>query len=206
MRPCQSLFSMIAAGCVFAATMTTVFAADPPKELFAYFGTYTNGGKSKGIYCYRFDLNSGKLTEVGVTEGVKNPSFVAIHPSGKFLYSVSEVNDADGKPAGAVMAFALDRKSGKLTALNHQSSEGQGPCHVNVDKTGQCALVANYGSGSIASLPIMRTERLRRPPRQSSIPVRAWCPVARPDPTRIPSTFRPITALPLPPTWAWTRS
>jgi 6-phosphogluconolactonase len=129
-------------------------AADPPKELLAYFGTYTNGGKSKGIYCYKFDLASGKLTQLGVTEGIKNPSFVAIHPSGKFLYAVSEVNDADGKPAGAVTAFSLDRKTGQLKELNHQSSEGAGPCHVNVDKTGQCAVVANYGSGSVASLPI----------------------------------------------------
>jgi 6-phosphogluconolactonase len=145
-----ALFSLL---CFFASILSTASAADP-KELLTYFGTYTNSGKSKGIYCYRFDLASGKLTEAGVTEGIKNPSFVAIHPSGKSLYAVSEVNDADGKPAGAVMAFALDRKSGKLTPLNHQSSEGQGPCHVNVDKTGRCALVANYGSGSVASLPI----------------------------------------------------
>ena len=129
-------------------------AADPTGELLAYFGTYTNSGKSKGIYCYRLNMADGKLTEVGVTEGVKNPSFVAIHPTGKFLYAVSEVNDADGKPAGAVVAFSLEKKSGRLTRLNHQSSEGAGPCHVNVDSTGQCLLVANYGSGSVASLPI----------------------------------------------------
>src|SRR5262245_4188096 len=77
-------------------------AADPPKELWCYFGTYTNGGKSKGIYCYKLDLATGKLTEAGVTEGIKNPSFLAIHPTGKFLYAVSEVNDADGKPGGAI--------------------------------------------------------------------------------------------------------
>jgi 6-phosphogluconolactonase len=124
------------------------------KELLAYFGTYTNNGKSKGIYCYKLDLATGKLTSVGVTEGIKNPSFLAIHPSGKFLYAVSEVTDAGGKPGGAVSAFALDRKTGQLTPLNHQSSEGSGPCHVSVDKTGKVALVANYNSGSIASLPI----------------------------------------------------
>jgi 6-phosphogluconolactonase len=129
-------------------------AADGAKELLTYFGTYTRGGKSKGIYCYRLDLATGKLTPAGVTEGIANPSFLAIHPSGKFLYSVSEVSDAGGKPGGAVTAFALDRKTGQLTPLNHQSSEGDGPCHVSVDKTGKVAMVANYGSGSIASLPI----------------------------------------------------
>lgn len=139
---------------------TSVHAADPPKELLAYFGTYTNGGKSKGIYCYKLDLATGKLTEVGVTEGIKNPSFVAISPSGKNLYAVSEVSEG-GKPTGALTAFSLDRKSGKLTALNHQSSEGAGPCHVSVDKTGKCALVANYGGGSVASYQIAEDGTLK---------------------------------------------
>lgn len=128
-------------------------AADPPKGLLAYFGTYTNGGKSKGIYCYHLDLASGKLKEIGVTEGVMNPSFLAIAPSGKFLYCCSEVSEGE-KKTGAVSAFALDRGTGQLKPLNHQSSEGAGPCFVAVDKTGRCVLVANYGGGSVASLPV----------------------------------------------------
>src|SRR6476619_1660449 len=130
-----------------ASQLPSARAAD--KELWAYFGTYTNNGRSKGIYCYKLDLASGKLTSVGATEGIKNPSFLAIHPGGNFLYAVSEVNDADGKPGGAVTAFSLDRKTGELKKLNHQSSEGNGPCYVATDKTGTVALVANYASGSI---------------------------------------------------------
>jgi 6-phosphogluconolactonase len=137
----------------FVLTGGAALAAEP-KELWAYFGTYTSGGKSKGIYCYKLDLASGKLTEAGVTEGINNPSFLAIHPSGKYLYAVSEVSGANNKPGGAVSSFALDRKTGKLTPLNHQPSEGDGPCHVSVDKTGQCVLVANYNSGSVASLKV----------------------------------------------------
>jgi 6-phosphogluconolactonase len=148
-----AVFAMLSITLAVAINCLPARAADG-KELLTYFGTYTNSGKSKGIYCYKLDLATGKLTSVGVTEGIKNPSFLAIHPSGKFLYAVSEVNDADGKPGGAVSAFALDRKTGQLTPLNHQSSEGAGPCYVATDKTGKVALVANYGSGSIASLPI----------------------------------------------------
>src|SRR6266853_5294393 len=151
----RSVFAALLGAAFALPGMTSLIrAADAPKELLTYFGTYTNGGKSKGIYCYKLDLASGKLTALGVTEGIKNPSFLAIHPSGKFLYAVSEVNDADGKPGGAVSAFALNRKTGQLTPLNHQSSEGAGPCHVSVDKTGRCVMVANFGSGSIASLSI----------------------------------------------------
>jgi 6-phosphogluconolactonase len=145
--------SLLFAAAVSSIALALQIGAQPVSaaELWTYFGTYTNTGKSKGIYCYKLDLATGKLTSVDVTEGVKNPSFLAIHPSGKFLYAVSEVNDADGKPGGAVSAFALERKTGELKPLNHQASEGQGPCHVSTDKSGRVAMVANYGSGSIAS-------------------------------------------------------
>jgi 6-phosphogluconolactonase len=152
--------ALVAVAMTASFAAASLVAADPPKELLAYFGTYTNSGKSKGIYCYKLDLASGKLTEVGVTEGIKNPSFVAISPSGKNLYAVSEVSEG-GRPTGAVTAFSLDRKSGKLTALNHQSSEGAGPCHVSVDKTGKCVLVANYGGGSVASYQIAEDGSLK---------------------------------------------
>jgi 6-phosphogluconolactonase len=121
--------------------------------VLAYVGTYTRNG-SKGIYCYRVDTETGALTLLGTTNGVQNPSFVALHPGGRFLYSVSEVGASDGRPGGAVAAFALDPVSGALTLLNQQSSMGSGPCHVNVDHTGRYVFVANYGSGSAAMLPI----------------------------------------------------
>src|SRR5262245_57939926 len=119
------LITLVAAlSLVFAiANVVSSARAADGKELWAYFGTYTNNGRSKGIYCYKLDLASGKLTNVGVTEGIKNPSFLAIHPSGKFLYAVSEVSDADGKPGGAVSAFSLDPKTGELKKLNNRSSE-----------------------------------------------------------------------------------
>ncbi len=91
---------------------------------------------------------------------VKNPSFLAVHPNRKFLYAVSEISDLDGKPAGGVSAFAIDRATGKLTPINQQSSRGAGPCHLVVDKTGQTVLVANYGGGSVASLPVGSDGRL----------------------------------------------
>jgi len=127
--------------------------AKKPGELLVYVGTYS-GPKSEGIYAYRLDLASGKCTPLGLAAKVKNPSFVAIHPTQKFLYSVSEIEDRDGKPTGGVSAFAIDKATGKLAPLNEQSSEGRGPCHVTVDKSGRVAMVANYGGGSVASLPI----------------------------------------------------
>ncbi len=122
-------------------------------EQWVYFGTYTSGS-SKGIYAARFDSGTGKLATPELVAETKNPSFLAVHPTEKFLYAVGEVNSTQGQPAGAVNAYALEAITGKLTPLNQQTSGGTGPCHVSVDATGKCVLVANYGSGSIAALPV----------------------------------------------------
>lgn len=122
-------------------------------ELLVYVGTYTRG-RSEGIYVYRMDASSGALELLSKATGVSNPSFLAIHPQRHYLYSVSEISDFAGKPSGAVAAFKIDPKTGDLTRLNQQPSHGAGPCHLSVDKTGQFVLVANYGSGSVAVLPI----------------------------------------------------
>jgi 6-phosphogluconolactonase len=122
-------------------------------ESLVYFGTYT-GAKSKGIYISRFDSVTGQLSAPELVAETKNPTFLAVAPGGNFLYAVSEVDAIGGQRTGAVDAFALDAKTGKLTPLNRQLSGGSGPCHIAVDATGKCLLVANYGGGSIAALPI----------------------------------------------------
>ena len=139
-------------------------ATDAPKDAAAghlrvYVGTYT-GKDSKGIYRFDFDLASGKLSNRELAAETVNPSFLAIHPSRGFLYAVNEVADFGGKKAGAVTAFALDPKSGKLTRLNQRSSGGAAPCHLVVDNAGKHVLAANYGGGSAIVLSLMADGRL----------------------------------------------
>ena len=116
-------------------------------EVPFYVGTYTKPGGSKGIYRGVLDTTSGEAKITGLAGEAKNPSFLAIHPSKKFLYAAIE---ADG---GAVAAFAINA-DGTLKALNQESSKGSGNCHVMVDPSGKNVLAANYGSGTIACLPI----------------------------------------------------
>ncbi|MBI4582149.1 MAG: lactonase family protein [Planctomycetes bacterium] len=126
-----------------------------------YIGTYTRG-ESKGIYLFEMEAASGELRPAGVAAETKNPSFLAVHPSRKFLYAVGEISDFAGK-SGAISAFAVEPASGKLRLLNQQPSGGQGPCHVIVDAAGRNALAANYGSGSAAVLPIGPDGSLGKP-------------------------------------------
>lgn len=123
------------------------------EKCLVYIGTYTTPN-SEGIYVSQLDLETGKLTEPVLAAQVKNASFVAVHPDKKHLYSVSEISDLEGKRTGGVSAFSIDPATGKLTLLNQQPSEGAGPCHLIVDRSGQTVLVANYGGGSVAALPI----------------------------------------------------
>ncbi|HUQ93005.1 MAG TPA: lactonase family protein [Bryobacteraceae bacterium] len=124
------------------------FAAKASKKCLVYFGTYTRNG-SQGIYVSRLDAASGNVSEPELAAEIANPSFVALHPNGKHLYSVTETG-----PAGIVTSFNIHRDSGKLTKLNSTPSKGTGPCHLNVDKTGHTLVVANYNSGSVAALPV----------------------------------------------------
>jgi 6-phosphogluconolactonase len=119
-----------------------------------YVGTYTEGGRTDGIYLVRMDRRSGKLLEVGSVNAGANPSFLTIHPKGRVLYAVNELEKYNGKTSGAVSAFAIASNTGTLTRLNEQSSEGGAPCYVSVDHSGQVVLVANYFGGNVALLPI----------------------------------------------------
>ncbi|MCW5552767.1 MAG: lactonase family protein [Verrucomicrobiae bacterium] len=127
--------------------------AAPAREFLVYFGTYT-GPKSQGIYVSRFDARTGRLSAPELAAETQNPSFLAVHPNRRQLYAVGEIGDFAGKRTGAVSAFAIDPRTGGLTLLNQQSSGGQGPCHLSLDTKGRFLLVANYGGGSVASLPV----------------------------------------------------
>jgi 6-phosphogluconolactonase len=143
------------------AALSTVSAESLP----VYFGTYTSRGEntyginsSKGIYRSELELETGKLSKPVLAAEVRNPSFLEIHPNGKFLYAVSESGGA-----GSVSAYAIDRNAAGLKFLNQQPSGGAGPCHVSIDNAGRKVLIANYGSGSASVIPIKSDGRLGEP-------------------------------------------
>jgi 6-phosphogluconolactonase len=129
---------------------TSRFAESP----LLYVGTYTENGRRDGIHLLRMDAATGALRRVAAVDAGPNPSFLTIHPNGRTLFAVNEVSEMSGKPGGALRSFAIDAKSGGLTPINAQSSEGAAPCYVSTDRTGRVALVANYVGGTVAMLRI----------------------------------------------------
>jgi 6-phosphogluconolactonase len=124
----------------------------PTSHYLVYVGTYT-GPKSKGIYGYRFDTKTKQFASLGAQAEVVNPSWLVTDPRHRCLYAISEVGNGT-ESQGYIGSFTINRETGALTYLNKVSSRGGGPCHLAVDRTGNVLLVANYGSGSIASFAI----------------------------------------------------
>jgi 6-phosphogluconolactonase len=129
------------------------------KNYLMYVGTYTQESpppahREEGIFVFRFDAETGALERLSAAGGTLNPSFLALHPNGRFLYAVSEIRDYQGKESGAVHAYARDPATGALTHLNEQATIGTWPCHLSVEATGRYLLAANYLSGSTIMFPI----------------------------------------------------
>ena len=117
---------------------------------YAIVGTYT-GGKSEGIYVYRFNSNNGTASEVSHVK-TPNPSYLVVSPDERYVYAVLE-NARNGN-GGSIAAFSFDKESGTLTKLNEQLTGGDHPCYVEIDKTGKWVFAGNYSSGSLSVLPV----------------------------------------------------
>ena len=115
----------------------------------------------------KFDTKAGTLTPPTLAAETPSPSFLAIHPTRKFLVAANE-NGTTDHAGGAVSSFTLDPATGRLTYLNSQTTGGAGPCFVSIDPTGKVVLAANYGGGSVASLPMAADGKLGHPPHSSN--------------------------------------
>ncbi len=123
-----------------------------PAHTLVYVGTY--GANAKGIYAFRFGEDLETPTDLGLAAEVANPFFLTASHDGRFLYSTNMGKLFRGQTGGSVSAYAIDRKSGRLTPINQVSSRGADPAYISLDKTGKFALIANYTGGSVGVIPL----------------------------------------------------
>ncbi|MEL7159514.1 MAG: lactonase family protein, partial [Bacteroidota bacterium] len=127
------------------------FLQDPGANvLTVYLGTYTRqeghvNGQAKGVYRAKIDLNGGRMTEPGLVAEVTNPSFLKLSNDEKVLIVASELARAD-EPTGFVHTFRIEGDN--LTEVSKLPSNGQAPCHLELDQTGHYAIVSNYVGGT----------------------------------------------------------
>jgi 6-phosphogluconolactonase len=141
-----------------SATCATENSTSPGSAI-AYVGGYTDK-EGKGIYAFRFNGQTGELVPLGLAVETPNPTFIVLHPTGKYLYAVGFTGPLTGPRIGLVSAFAVDQVSSKLTLINQQSSGGGGPARITIDQAGTHVLVANYGTGNVSVLPVEADGRL----------------------------------------------
>src|SRR5215472_1218263 len=151
MKTTRRFISFLFLLCVMAALTFTGAASKlhtRPSQVLL-IGNYTNNTRSQGIYAAEFDPDSGKLKLKGLAAATPDPSWIVIHPNGRFVYAANE----SGKQS-LVTAFTLDTKNAKLTQLNQLPALGEDPCYLSFDKAGKFLFVANYTSGNVVVFPI----------------------------------------------------
>ena len=141
--------SLLLASAFLLSPISQAAETPQPSTVLVYVGTYT-GKKSQGIYVARLDPNSGAISAPELAGEMTNPSWITIHPNGKFLFAAGE----GGYPNGGIVGGFAIQPDGRLTSINQQPPNGNGPCHLAINTAGNTLLVANYGDGSVSSLPI----------------------------------------------------
>ena len=107
------------------------------------------GSRSKGIYSTWLNTNTGSLSQPELMIKANGADFITIHPNHKFLYSCAKSE----QKAGAVAGYSIST-DGSLTEIGKQEIQGKSLCHISLDKNSRILMGANYGDGSIVSLPI----------------------------------------------------
>jgi len=123
--------------------------ADEPLVFISAF----TAGDDGAIHAYQLETKTGRLKLIHRTTDAENPFFMAVSPDGKFLYSIHAEKFGE-EDHGQVAAYEIEGRTGRLKLLNRQSARGAGSCYLDVDATGKTVLVANYFTGSVASLPV----------------------------------------------------
>jgi len=123
--------------------------ADEPLVFISAFAAGDDGA----IHAYRLATDTGRLELIHRTTEVENPFFMALSPDQRFLYSI-HAEKFGGEDHEQVAAYEIEGRTGRLKLLNRQSALGSASCYLDVDATGKTVLVANYSTGSVASLPV----------------------------------------------------
>jgi 6-phosphogluconolactonase len=151
---------VVIAGAASLLTTRAALAA-PPAETLVYIGTQ-GAEPGQGIFAARLDPRTGTLTPLGLAAELQRPTWLTAHPALPVLYAVSEVGN-DGKSQGSVHTLRADPATGRLTLAGTVPSGGGGPTHLVVDTTSKTLLVANFGTGQVAALPVLADAALGPP-------------------------------------------
>jgi len=147
-----NIYSIVACLALLYFIVSGNLVAAEKNMLRFYTGSYSTA-QEEGIQCFAFDPETGNVEYLSGSSGIENPSFLALHSSGKYLYAVSETDRKEGNLTGGVASFRIG-EAGNLQMINEVTSGGSAPCHISLDRTEQLLMAANYNGGNISAFPI----------------------------------------------------
>jgi len=118
--------------------------------MFAVVGCYTTpdrDGRGKGIKVFRVGSAGDQWTEIQHVDGVENPSLFTLRRDQSVLYTVHGGRNV-------ISAYAVERDTARLTLLNQIDCQGNNPVDSALDATERYLIVGNYGSGTVAVVPL----------------------------------------------------
>lgn len=151
----------------FDASQGTLAANDPPAATQAAGSgprhlafhpkgrwVYVINEMASTMTVFSYNARQGALKELQTIstlpdgfKGDSNTAQVQVHPSGKFVYGSNRGHDS-------IAVFAVDKKTGQLKLLQHQSTLGKTPRHFTMDPTGKWLIAENQDTDNIAVFSI----------------------------------------------------
>lgn len=136
--------------------LDTANGAGPRHLAFSPNGKYAYliNEQNSTLSALGFDSTTGKLSELqpplstrATTTGTNTAAEVVVHPNGKFVYG-------SNRGGNNIVVFAIDPATGKLTLVEHESTQGMTPRNFTIDPTGTLLYAANQNSGTVVPFAI----------------------------------------------------
>lgn len=128
-------------------------ATEPAETIKFYVGS-SNGDLSHSIYLCELNPTDGAFAVLDSFAGARAASYLDLSTSGKYLFAINQDNWNQDTRHSTVSSFAVEPGTLALEAINSQSSEGTGICHIYCSDLGDYIFAANYGSGHATALPV----------------------------------------------------
>jgi 6-phosphogluconolactonase len=146
--------SILAAGLLLTLADFTWSGGKDPRGTYTFYAGSGSGRQVYSIFFCEFDPSGAAITVLDSFAGATGSGYLDLSPDGSSLYATSTAPVPGDPDHNSVTAFRVSREDHSLQLLNHQSSQGSGPCHLKVSPAGDFLFVANYNSGQAAVLPI----------------------------------------------------
>ena len=121
-------------------------------------GAYTGSGNN-GICQVGFDPEQGTFAEMTLLVEATNPSFITISRDGEKIFAVSETR------SGHVSSYVWNTDGTGLRLVNSQPTQGDDPCHLELNPQQDLLAVANYTSGSISVFNVSPSGEIKPSPK-----------------------------------------